>query len=111
MNPTTEGEPIMTTFSFDDALAAIADYALALRSDSTASDSTLDDLQFALDCMLSHDDLAYDPDYADDLRDPDFDTFPSAAYRSLNPALADRANDDAMTDLRAISSSLFNLRP
>lgn len=95
------------TFSFDDALAAIADYATALRSDSPSTDSTLDAMQLELDRMLAHDDI--DPDDAP--LDPDFSTFPSSAYRSINPTLADSADRDALADLTAITSHLFNLRP
>lgn len=105
------------TFSFDDALLAIALYALALRDDpidptdidyaSRATDSTLDDLQYDLDTML-------DPDSTDDPMTPDFSRFPSAIYRDLSPtarATADDANADAMMRLSRIALDLFNLRP
>jgi hypothetical protein len=100
------------TFAYDDALRAIADYALALRSDSTATDSTLDDLQYDLDRMLDHDailDFADDDD--DDCLDPDFSTFPSAIYAHLAPDTAATANADAMMRLRRLADDLFNLRP
>lgn len=100
-----------STFAYDDALAAIAAYALALRSDSDATDSTLDDLAYDLDTMLDHDALLDDDD---DALDPDFSTFPSAIYRDLSDtarATADAANADAMMRLSRIALDLFNLRP
>lgn len=112
-----------STFSYDDALLAIALFALALRDspiDPTdidcainATDSTLDEMQLDLDSMLDHDALDFIDD--DDLAlDPDFSTFPSAIYRDLSDAAranADAANADAMMRLSRIALDLANLRP
>lgn len=100
------------TFTFDDALAAIADYALALRDDSDATDSTLDELQYELDRRLDHDASApLDADDPDDRLHPDFATFPSATYYSISPELATRAAIDDLASLRTIADRLFAMRP
>lgn len=100
------------TFSFDDALTAISEYALALRSDSTASDSTLDELQRDLDLMLDHDASApLDPSDDDDRLHPDFSTFPSATFYSIAPELATRTAIDDLNSLRRAANALFSTRP
>ena len=99
-------------FTFDDALTAISEYALALRSDSTASDSTLDELQYNLDLMLDHDATkpldATDPD---DRLHPDFSTFPSYTFDSLAPELSTRSMLAELDALRTAANALFNTRP
>lgn len=69
-------------------------YAAAIIDD-TASDSTLDDMQFDIDCILFRDDLP-----ADMLEYADFD--------ELTATDDDRADIDA---LRAYANAAFNLRP
>jgi hypothetical protein len=99
------------TFTFDDALAAISAYALALRTDSDATDSTLDELQRDLDLMLDHDATAPLDADDDDRLHPDFATFPSAEYYSIAPELATRAALDDLNSLRTAANALFATRP
>lgn len=80
------------------AIRAIADYAIAI-SDDTASDSTLDDMQFDIDCMLFPDDLP-------------LDLIECADYTPLTtiddaPHLA----ADSLTAIRALAIAAFNMRP
>lgn len=77
--------------SFNDALTALADYALALRTDSNASDSTLDHLHMTIDDIINFDNL-----------DPT--TFPN---HDIDPA----ATIDDLASLHTIAEYLFSLRP
>lgn len=93
--------------SFDDIMTRISDYALALRSDSTATDSTLDDLQYDLDCIFEHDAI----DDADEHLTPDRTSFDAYCFHDLNPDLSDATIDNQIDSLHAITNHLFNLRP
>lgn len=100
-----------STFTLDDALAAISAYALALRSDSTASDSTLDDLQYDLDRMLDHDSTKPLDDEPDDRLHPDFATFNAATFAEIAPELSMRSILLELDALRTAADALFQIRP
>lgn len=72
-------------------------YALAIASDS-ASDSTLDDMQFDIDCILFRDDLPADMlEYADYSELPTF------------PEFSEHIN--SIDNIRAYAIAAFNMRP
>lgn len=81
-------------------IAMINEYALAIADDS-ASDSTLDEMQFDIDCILFTDDLD------DEMR----------ADSAYAPFSIDNSNfelhfsSDAFNSLRAYAIAAFNMRP
>lgn len=79
------------SFSFNDALTALADYALALRTDSNAADSTLDHLHMTIDDIINFDNL-------DPTTFPNYDIDPADAI-------------DGLASLHTIAEHLFSLRP
>lgn len=99
-----------STFTLDDALTALADYALALRSDSTATDSSLDEYQYELDRMLDHDSTKPLDDEPDDRLHPDFSTFTSASFAEIAPELSMRSILLELDALRTASLALFQIR-
>lgn len=78
------------------AIRAIAEYALAI-SDDNATDSTLDAMQFDIDCML----------FADDLPS---DLLEIIDYTPLTEITDAHLADDALDALRALATAAFNLR-
>lgn len=88
---------ITLTPTIDSTIAMINDYALAIALDS-ASDSTLDDMQFDIDCILFRDDLPADMiEYAD--------------YDAIDESLFDDSHLSDIESLRAYATAAFNLRP
>lgn len=73
----------------------ICDYARAIAHDS-ASDSTLDAMQFDIDCILFRDSL-----------DPDMIEY--ADYAELTTTADSHISD--LESLRAFATAAFNLRP
>lgn len=71
-------------------------YALAIATDS-ASDSTLDAMQFDIDCIL------FAADIPDDIDERDF--------APIDSALFDSAHIASLESLRAYAIAAFNLRP
>jgi hypothetical protein len=78
-------------------LSMINDYALAIATDD-ASDSTLDDMQFNLDCILFPHELD-----ADDLADSAYEPLTQSDFADSHIADIDA--------LRAYATAAFNLRP
>lgn len=86
----------MITSTASLAIALINAYAAAIIDD-TASDSTLDDMQFDIDCILFRDELPADMiEYAD--------------YSALTALDADAHCTD-LDSIRAFATAAFNLRP
>lgn len=78
-------------------ISMINDYALAIANDS-ASDSTLDAMQFDIDCILFRDELPADMiEYADYAELPAF------------PEFSEHIN--SIDNIRAYANAAFNLRP
>lgn len=98
-----------STIAFNDIMTLISDYALALRSDSSATDSTLDSLQRDLDLIFAHD--AFDDDDTDELLTPDRATFDAACFADIDPDLSRTTIDTQIADLAQIATNLINLRP
>lgn len=98
-----------SSIAFDDIMTRISDYALALRSDSPATDSTLDALQRDLDLIFAHD--QFDADKHDDLLTPDRATFDAYCFHDINAELSDSTIDRQIAELAQISNLLFDMRP
>jgi hypothetical protein len=87
--------PIIPTIA--STIELINAYAAAIASDS-ASDSTLDDMQFDIDCILFRDNIPADMiEYADYLELPAF------------PEFSEHIN--SIDNIRAYATAAFNLRP
>lgn len=87
---------IKTTPTIASTIALINEYAAAI-ADDTATDSSLDELQYDIDCILFPDDL-------------DAEQLADAAFSPLAPTtFADHIS--SIDDIRAYATAAFNLRP
>lgn len=78
-------------------ISMIADYSNAIANDS-ASDSTLDAMQFDIDCILFRDEL-------------DSEQLEYADYSELPNSEFDDAHITDLESIRAFANAAFNLRP